>query len=97
MTGKGTFTQAPKRRLRLLIAIYGLWLFTVLLLTTWWASLLLSQAERIADLEMNAGLSSTEALSNWERTQRMLYWETSAFVFFLVLSSALLILFYYRD
>ena len=76
MTGKGTITRSPRRRLRILVFSLVLWLGAICALGAWWGRLVLRQAARIAELEQASGLAFTEAHAQWMKTQRMLFWES---------------------
>lgn len=98
MTGKGSITHAPNRRLRWMLVAQLVWLGVVFVMGLWWEMLLLRQAERITQLERMAGVLSPEmAESSWNRTQRMLHWESSVFFVLLLTSSCLLFWLYWRD
>ena len=71
MTGKGSFTFIPNRRLRFMVASHLVWLATVCALGAWWAKLLMRQATRIDELERAAGLDQSLAHHQWQSTQRM--------------------------
>lgn len=79
-----------------MILVHALWLGTVLLLGAWWGKLVLRQAGRIAELEQKLGVGAT-AHEQWERTQRMLFWEGAVFFSLLAASTALLAWLYWRD
>ncbi len=97
MTGKGSISVLPNRRLRLMLAAQLLWLTTICLLGAWWGRLLMRQASRIAELERQTGISMTTAHEHWQRTQRMLFWESATFFGFLMAATALLFSLYWRE
>ena len=96
MKGKGTISQAPGRRLRWILGAQLAWLALVGLLGAWWARFALTQAERITELERQLGLA-TLGESQWVRTQRMFFWESSTFFLLMVLSTSVLLYWYFRD
>ena len=97
MKSKTTFQSAADRRLRIMLGAIIVWLLVVLLIGFWWGSLLLGKAKRIAELESQLGIAFSETLSQWERTQRMLFWEGGSFVVLLLGSTSVLFWFYWRD
>lgn len=94
---KGLLLRGPERRLKVMIALQGLWLVIVCLLGAWWGRLVLIQAERIAELEREAGMASGAAHDYWERTQRMLYWESGTFFALMLATGILVVVLYWRD
>jgi signal transduction histidine kinase len=97
MSGKGQITSIPERKLRLLLVAQLAQLGVIFLLGAWWGSLMLRQAETIYDLEKKLNLPVEQATLNWDRTQRMVYWEGGSF-FALLLASTLAVFFlYWRD
>lgn len=98
MTGKGSITLAPQRRLRWILAILALWLVTASLLGAWWSGLVLKQSARIAELEATLGLQASERVGeSLERTRRMLFWETGFFFALIVGATGVLVWAYFRD
>ncbi|MBI3558021.1 MAG: HAMP domain-containing histidine kinase [Deltaproteobacteria bacterium] len=97
MTGKGRISVLPNQRLRLMLAAQLLWLATICLLGAWWGRLLMRQASRIAELEGQTGISLRTAHEHWQRTQRMLFWESATFFGFLMAATALLFSLYWRE
>jgi len=94
MTGKGSITHAPYRRLKWMLSLHLTWLGIVLILGAWWGRLILSKGARIAELEKTLGLETGHA---WESTQRMIFWEGGAFVVLLLGSTVLLVYLYWRE
>lgn len=86
---------ASNRRLRIMLMAHASWIGFLCLLVAWWARLGLRQGERIAELEQALGIATAQ--SNWEKTQRMLLWESWAFFALLIVSGALLFGLYWRD
>lgn len=98
MNGKGSITHAPNNRLRALLAIQLLWLLVVCFLGAWWGNLLLKQASRIDELERALGiLNAGTTRTSWEKTQRMLLWESGTFFVLLLSITALLVWLHWRD
>jgi signal transduction histidine kinase len=58
---------------------------------------MLRQASRIAELEQQTGVSLSAANEHWQRTQRMLFWESATFFCFLLAATAVLFLLYWRE
>lgn len=97
MTGKGTITRSPRRKLRILVFSLVLWLGAICALGAWWGKLVLRQAGRIAELEQASGLAFTEAHAQWMKTQRMLFWESGTYFGLLIASMGVLFALYWRD
>ncbi len=103
MTGKGGLTQAPNRRLRILLGVQLLWLGLVSALVFWWSRNILGQARRIAELESrlvgNAQfpLRAEEVTSRLERTEWMILGESWTFIIALVALTGGIVWFYWRD
>lgn len=95
---RSSLVDQPKRRLRRLLALQGVWIVTVLALGIWWGSLILKHARRIEELEIIAGiLKPGDQESTWLHTQRMLYWEMGFFFIVLLIMSVLLAVIYWQD
>lgn len=97
MTSRGEITKKPNLRMRILLAFQIGWVGTVCLLGFWWAHIVSKQAQHIAELERKTGVADTLVTFGWLKTQRMLFWESSAFLIFLLASMALMIGLYWRD
>lgn len=97
MTTTGIFTRVPQSRYRWMVSIHAVWLLTVALLAAWWGRLLSQQAARIVELEQQLGIFTQVAEDQWHRTQRMLFWESTFFLVFLILSTFLILWLHIRD
>ncbi|MBK7251092.1 MAG: HAMP domain-containing histidine kinase [Gammaproteobacteria bacterium] len=97
MRAEGALLSIPRRRLRILVLVGASWLALLLGLVLWWAYVVLQQGERIAELEVTAGLARGEALVGRERVHNMLMWESGAFIVILLSATAVLAWLYYRD
>lgn len=97
MRAEGALLSIPRRRLRILVLVGASWLALLLGLVLWWAYVVLQQGERIAELEVAAGLARGEALVGRERVHNMLMWESGAFIVILLSATAVLAWLYYRD
>jgi signal transduction histidine kinase len=97
MDGKGALTVQPARQSRVVAMLAGVWVSIILVLIFWWASIVLRQARRIADLSLAAGQSKSDALASLQDTQRMVLWEGGTFVVLLLTLSVALFWFYWRD
>ncbi|MBC7693543.1 MAG: HAMP domain-containing histidine kinase [Methylotenera sp.] len=97
MTGKGTLTRKSQHRFKILMTAQVLWVVLVFLLGAWWSHLVLKQAQRISVLELQLGIRQVAGELPWEKTQRMLYWESASFLFFLLASMGVFIWFYWQD
>jgi signal transduction histidine kinase len=75
----------------------AVWLTVILVLGFWWASIVMRQSGRIAELSLSAGVPQAEALAELARTQRMLFWESGTFLVLLLTLSAALFWYYRRD
>lgn len=97
MDGKGALSIRPVRQSRRVAILAGVWLAVILLLGSWWATIVLRQAGRIAELSEIAGISQEDALAEQRRTQRMLLWESGTFLVLLLTLSGALFWYYRRD
>lgn len=97
MDRKEALSRQQARQSRLVAALAGVWLLMILALGGWWATIVIRLARRVADLSIAAGRSETQALSELQQTQRMLFWESSTFLVLLLTLSAALFWFYWRD
>lgn len=97
MSGKGSISQAPQRRLRWILVVHAVWLGTAATLGAWWAGLVLRQTARISELETKLGLTGERVGESLARTQRMLAWETGSFFLLMTGATAVLIWLYFRD
>ena len=97
MDSKGALSVRPVRQSRRVAILASVWLVVILVLGFWWASIVLHQSERIAELSQLAGLPHAEVVAELERTQRMLFWESGTFLFLLLTVSAALFWYYRRD
>lgn len=97
MGNKGALSIQPVRQSRVIALLAGVWLAIILALGFWWASIVMRQAQRIADLSLASGRPAAEALAEVQLTQRMLYWESGTFLVLLLTLSAALFWFYWRD
>lgn len=89
--------RSQQRKFRAMAVVHGVWLVVIFLLSGWWGSLLLRQAERIADLERQLGIADSLAQAQWARTQRMLLWESSTLLTLLIAGTIFVIWLYWRD
>jgi signal transduction histidine kinase len=97
VAGRGGLSVLPKRKARLVIALAGIWLGSLLALGAWWALFALRQADRIASLEREQGLVKTAAGGQWARTHQMLWWEGGTFLVLLILLTVVIAWLYSRD
>ncbi|MEN9704985.1 MAG: hypothetical protein RLZZ393_864 [Pseudomonadota bacterium] len=97
MGSKGALSVQPVRQSRVIVLLAGIWLAIILALGFWWASIVMRQARRIAELSLAAGHPASEAVAEVQVTQRMLYWESGTFLLLLLTLSAALFWFYWRD
>ena len=97
MDGTGALSIRPIRQSRRVAILAGVWLTVILVLGGWWATIVLRQADRIAELSEMAGVPQEQVLAEVSRTQRMLFWESGAFLVLLLLVSGALFLYYRRD
>ncbi|MGC4029470.1 MAG: HAMP domain-containing sensor histidine kinase [Steroidobacteraceae bacterium] len=97
MDSTGALSVQPVRQSRRVAILAGVWLIIILVLGGWWATIVLRQSERIAELSLAVGIPQAEALSELERTQRMLQWESSFFLVLLMTLSGALFWYYRRD
>lgn len=77
-----------------MLMLHVAWLGTVFALGWWWSRLALRQSSRISELEQTLGIVSGDAHL---RMERMIYWESAAFLAFLVLSTSILAIVYWRE
>jgi len=97
MGSKGALSVQPVRQSRVIALLAGVWLAIILALGFWWASIVMRQAQRIAELSLAAGQPAAEAVAEVQVTQRMLYWESGTFLLLLLTLSAALFWLYWRD
>lgn len=97
MIGRGDLSRNPQKKLRVILGIQIVWLGLICLLGAWWGYLLFEQAERIAELEKIAGISSPATEANWAKTHRMILWESITFFVFLTISLTVLFWLYRRE
>jgi signal transduction histidine kinase len=97
VAGRGGLSVVPTRKARLVIALAGVWLASLLALGAWWALFALRQADRIATLEREPGVLSSTDGGQWARTHQMLWWEGGTFLVLLILLTAVLAWLYSRD
>jgi signal transduction histidine kinase len=97
MDSKGALSVRPVQQSRVIALLAGVWLVIILALGIWWASIVMRQARRIAELSLARGESAAKALQEVQLTQRMLYWESGTFLLLLLTLSGALFWFYWRD
>jgi len=97
MDGKGALSIRPGRQSRRVAILAGVWLAVILVLGFWWATIVLRQADRIAELSEMAGVPQEEVMAEVDRTQRMLFWESGTFLVLLLTVSGALFWYYRRD
>lgn len=97
MDSTGALSVRPARRSRRVAILAGVWLAIILVLGGWWATIVLRQSERIAELSLAVGVPQAEALNELARTQRMLQWESTFFLLLLLTLSGALFWYYRRD
>ncbi len=97
MDSTGALSVQPVRQSRRVAILAGVWLVIILVLGGWWATIVLRQSERIAELSLAVGVPQAEALEELARTQRMLQWESSFFLVLLMTLSGALFWYYRRD
>jgi signal transduction histidine kinase len=97
MDSKGALSVRPVRQSRRVAILAAAWLAVILVLGFWWASIVLRQSERIAELSQLAGIPHAEVLAEVTRTERMLFWESGTFLVLLLTVSAALFWYYRRD
>lgn len=95
MGGTGALSIRPVRQSRLVAILAAVWLVILLVLGGWWATIVLKQSERIAELSLATGVPQAEAVAELLRTQRMLQWE-SVFFLAVLLTLTLALSWYYR-
>ncbi|MFI4913892.1 MAG: sensor histidine kinase [Steroidobacterales bacterium] len=87
----------PARRTALIAAIAAVWLALLLVLGAWWATVVQSQARRIAQLQAQSGLSGDAVAAQWGRTRLMLVGESTAGLALLLALTLLLAWLYWRE
>ncbi len=90
MDSKGALSTRPVRQSRRVAILAGVWLTVILALGFWWATIVLGQSERIAELRERAGVSQAEVMDEQARTHRMVTWEGGTFLLLLTAVSGLL-------
>jgi hypothetical protein len=97
MDSTGALSVKPVRQSRAVAILAGIWLAIILVLGAWWASIVLNQSRRIAELSLAAGLPQAETLEELAKIQRMLLWESGTFLVLLLTLSTALFWYYRRD
>jgi signal transduction histidine kinase len=97
MSRNASHLEIARRGQRWLAIVAVLWLALLFVLIGWWGWVVHAQAQKIAELQTLAGLSSSETHSRWLRTQRMLMWEGGAYFVLLAGVSGALLWLYWRD
>lgn len=85
------------QRLRIFISIQLVWLAIVSLLGAWWGSVLIRQAQIIADLQVASGHLQEAARLQLAHTQRMVRWEAPVFFALIVGCAFAVFWIYWRD
>jgi signal transduction histidine kinase len=96
MDSKGALSVRPVRQSRRVAILAAVWLLVILALVVWWASHMLDQAARIAELSAGV-LPPAEVLAEQERTHSMVFWEGGTFLALLMTLSGLLLWYFRRD
>ncbi|MFT3905769.1 MAG: HAMP domain-containing sensor histidine kinase [Steroidobacteraceae bacterium] len=94
--GQGSLSVLPSRRTGLFALLAGVWMLLLLSLGGWWATVVLRQAQRIAELEAGDG-GINAALARWSRTRLMLVGESAVFLILLLALTAALGWLYWRE
>ncbi len=97
MKGKGSISQNPPNRTRMIATALIIWQVVVFALAIWWGSLLIKQSKRIRELEGATGVSVELSETKYSRTERMLFWESSVFFILIFSSTGFLSWMYWRD
>ena len=97
MGASSFYAASMDRPLRRLLFLAASWTALILVLVGWWGWILRKQAARIVELEGLTGVSSALSEGQWNKTHRMLVWESGTFVLLLLAVSGVLILLYWRD
>lgn len=85
------------QRLRIFISLQLVWLAIVSLLGAWWGSVLIKQAQMIADLQVATGHLQEAANLQLAHTQRMVRWEAPVFFALIVGCAFAVFWIYWRD
>ncbi|MEJ0100430.1 MAG: HAMP domain-containing sensor histidine kinase [Pseudomonadota bacterium] len=97
MDSKGALSVRPGRQSRRVAILAATWLAVIFALGLWWARIVLSQSERIAELSADAGKPAAEVRDEQARTHRMVSWEGGTFLLLLLTVSGALFWYYRRD
>ncbi|MBL7717043.1 MAG: HAMP domain-containing histidine kinase [Bdellovibrionales bacterium] len=101
MTGQGQLSIRPIQRLRWVLGIQLFWIGFIAVLAVWWGSVILDRSEKIVALKKELatarGQTLTEEPRELQSAQRMIYAESSAFIFLMVSSTFLVFWFYRRE
>ncbi len=97
MSREDSNVAIAQRSLRWFSFVAALWLLLLLGLIVWWGLVLHNQAEKIAELQTQAGTSTSETHERWLKTQRMLMWEGGTYIVLLAGVSIALMRLYLRD
>lgn len=85
------------RSLSFLLILQVVWIGTVFGVGTWWGVVIQRQAEKIHSLEVAAGANGPQIQEQWDRTQRMIRWESGTFALLILGITTLLFFIYWRD
>lgn len=97
MDSKGALSVRPAKQSRRVAILAAAWLAVILVLGFWWATIVLEQSGRIAELSQEIGVSREAAMAELKRTERMLFWESGTFLVLLLTVSGMLFWYYRRD
>ncbi len=86
-----------KFRTSIIIGVMSTWHIIIGLIGIWWATLIMKLSRKISELEVKTGVSAQTASVELLKTERMLFWETSSFVVFVIIVTAFLSWLYLRD
>jgi signal transduction histidine kinase len=97
MDSKGALSVRPVRQSRRVVFLAGLWIIVIVALVIWWASHMLAQAARIAELSASANVPAADVAAEQARTHSMVFWEGGTFLLLLLTVSGALSWYYRRD
>ncbi len=97
MTGKGDFIKKPVKQFRLLILMQAIWTVTIIVLVAWWATLLKSFADEIANLQTQLGQSYAFVESQLSRRGIMIAGESAFFLIVVLIINAVLVVLAVRE
>jgi signal transduction histidine kinase len=94
---RGRISTRISRQVRLMLLSQIIWLLILLGFFTWWGTLLMRQAQHIAELEMATGVAAEAINNNLDKLNRIVFWEAGAMVLLVIIISLCILWLFLRD